>query len=96
MENNENIPQEPIIEESIPEEPIIEESIPQEPVAQESVAEPIAPKASPFADSPYVMAAPASTQPQAPTAASKPRKEGRGRKVLKTLLIIGLTKKYLI
>ena len=76
MENNENIPQ----------EPIIEESIPQEPVAQEPVAEPIAPKASPFADSPYVMEAPASTQPQAPTAASKPRKKGRGRKVLKTLL----------
>ena len=86
MENNENIPQEPIIEESIPEEPIIDESVPQEPVAQEPVAEPIAPKASPFADSPYVMEAPASTQPQAPTAASKPRKKGRGRKVLKTLL----------
>ena len=70
MENNENIPQEPIIE---------------EPVSQE----PLAPKASPFADSPYVMEEPVHTQSVEPEIAPihpKPRKKGRGKKVLKTLL----------
>ena len=91
MENNENIPQEPIIEENIQQEPVIEESMPQEqipkePVAQEPVAKPIAPKASPFADSPYVMEEPVYTKPEIPSVQRKPRKKGRGKKVLKALL----------
>ena len=81
MENNENIPQE-----SISEEPITQEAVAEEVIIEEPVAEPVAPKASPFADSPYVMEEPVYTKPEIPSVQSKPRKKGRGKKVLKTLL----------
>ena len=75
MENNENIPQNPIPQQNTP-------------------------KASPFADSPYVMNhqqepvyTPSADQ-EAPVAQPKPRKKGRGKKALKTciasLLVIAL------
>ena len=82
MENNENIPQEPIVEENIPQEPIS-----QEPAAPESVVEPVAPKKSPFADSPYVMEEPVCTEPETPSVQPKPRKKGRGKKAWKTFFI---------
>ena len=64
MENNENIPQEPI-------------------------EQPNAPKASPFADSPYVMDEPVYTQsadPQIPPIQPKPRKKSKGKGILKTCI----------
>ena len=84
MENNENIPQESMVEEGITEEPVVEENTIEEPVA-----EPVAPKASPFADSPYVTEEPVDTEsvePELPPIQPKPPKKGRNKKVLRILL----------
>ncbi len=68
------------------------ENIPQEPVVAEPAVQPATLKASPFADSPYVMEEPACTE--TPSAEPKPRKTKRGKKVWKTciaaLMVIAL------
>ena len=82
MENNEIIPQEPIVEESVVEETIIEEVFEGEPIAQDADFEP-----TDFEESPVVTEELTQSEPEIVSDEPKPRKKGRGKKVLKVLLV---------
>ena len=82
MENNEIIPQEPIVEESVVEETIIEEVFEGEPIAQDADFEPTDFEASPVVTEEFTQ-----SEPEIVPDEPKPRKKGRGKKVLKVLLV---------